>query len=168
MSRLRRLYLCDHYFFITCRLAGRRTLLTERDFQILAESIRSARENHGFSLTAWVFLPDHWHAILYPPYPLTLSTAMKSIKIKSTPPINDARNEDGEIWQARFYDRALRTVGEYYDCVDYIHQNPVRQGLVETAERWKWSSVHPYSSAPRATILQIDRVNLPLDRKHRL
>jgi REP element-mobilizing transposase RayT len=32
------------------------------------------RQKRGFLLTAWVFLPDHWHAILYPPYPLTIAS----------------------------------------------------------------------------------------------
>jgi putative transposase len=167
MSRLRRLYLSDHYFFVTCRLARGRHVLTEAGFHCLAESICSARETHGFFLTAWVFLPDHWHAILYPRYPLTLSTTLKSIKLKSTPSINANCKGTGEVWQSRFYDHALRTVGDYHDCVDYIHQNPVRRNLVETPERWRWSSVHDLSGGSEP-LLRIDRINLPLDRKYRL
>jgi putative transposase len=167
MSRLRRLYLCDHYFFVSCRLARGRNPLTAGDFEILAESIQLAREKHGFFLTAWVFLPDHWHAIIYPRYPLTISASMKSIKLKSTPSINARCRKTGELWQGRFYDHALRTVGDYHDCMDYIHQNPVRRGLVEMREQWKWSSVHAYSAKPES-MLKIDRINLPSDRKYRL
>ncbi len=85
------------------------------------------------SATAWVFLPDHWHAILYPPYPLTLSAAMKSIKLSSTNGLGQCRREAGELWQGRFFDHALRTVKDYTDTVEYIHRNPVRRGLVEAA-----------------------------------
>ena len=38
------------------------------------------------------------------------------------------RGTDGELWQPRFFDRALRTVKEYNEKVEYIHLNPVRGG----------------------------------------
>jgi REP element-mobilizing transposase RayT len=50
----------------------------------LARVIHERRAEHGFLLTAWVFLPDHRHAILCPPYPLTISTAMGSVKDGAT------------------------------------------------------------------------------------
>jgi putative transposase len=167
MSRLRRLHLSDHYFFVTCRLARGRGLLSEMDFQQLAESIQSARRSHGFLLTSWVFLPDHWHAIFCPRYPLSISTVLKSIKLRSTPAINTGRKEVGEVWQARFYDHVLRTVGDYHVCVDYIHQNPVRRGLVSTAVEWTWSSVHGHPDGHNL-VLAVDSVNLPLEPKFRL
>jgi hypothetical protein len=36
--------------------------------------------------------------------------------------------------QPRFFDRALRSVKEYYEKVEYIHLNPVRAGHVKRAE----------------------------------
>ena len=100
------------------------------DFQLLAGALREARQRQGFRLTAWVFLPDHWHAIRYPPHPLTVSQAMKAVKLSSMILINRRRGETAELWQGRFFDRALRTVKEYHETVEYIHFNPVRRGLV--------------------------------------
>jgi REP element-mobilizing transposase RayT len=73
MSRLRRLVVSDRWFFVTCRFLPRRRILSESEFACLARVIQERREEHGFLLTAWVFLPDHWHANLYPGYPLTIS-----------------------------------------------------------------------------------------------
>jgi putative transposase len=86
-------------------------------------------------------MPDHWHAIFYPGFPLTIARVMECIKVGSTRRINAARGESGLLWQRRYFDRALRTVKEYGETVTYIHQNPVRAGLVERAEDWPWSSV---------------------------
>ena len=58
MSRLRRLVLFDHFFFVTCRLLRRRRLLPDPEFACLARVIAERRRKHGFLLTAWVFLPD--------------------------------------------------------------------------------------------------------------
>jgi hypothetical protein len=92
---------------------------------------------------------------------------MKRVKLKSTSLINARRSQQGELWQARFYDYALRTVGDYHDCVDYIHRNPVQRGLVEMPEQWNWSSVKA-ASGMTAGVLEIDPINLPLDRTFRL
>jgi REP element-mobilizing transposase RayT len=167
VSRLRRLFLSDCYFFVTCNLSRGRGLLGEPDFASLADSIVSARKAHRFLLTAWVFLPDHWHGIIYPSHPLTISKVLKSIKLISTLGINRLRRESGELWQERFFDHALRTAQKYHECVNYIHQNPIRRGLVERPEQWKWSSVRSYLGQHQA-FLPIDSIRLPTDPQTRL
>jgi putative transposase len=173
MSRLRRLVLSDRFFFITCRLLPHRGRLEEPEFECLARVVRERREKHHFLLTAWVFLPDHWHAILFPRFPLTVSRVMESIKVGSTLRINVGRKESGLLWQPRFFDRALRSVKEYYEKVEYIHLNPVRAGLVKRAEDWPWSSVRDYtgnlsSEVSANRILAVDRVLLPADERARI
>jgi hypothetical protein len=69
--------------------------------------------------------------------------------------------------------RTLRTVKEYGETVAYIHQNPVRAGLVERAEDWPWSSVREYSGTLRSAehdhpVLRINRVLLPAEERTRL
>ena len=63
MSRLRRPFLSDRYFFVTVRLLKERGRLHEADFHLMALALNRARRQHPFYLTACVFLPDHWHAI---------------------------------------------------------------------------------------------------------
>src|ERR1017187_6520056 len=160
MSRLRRLVLPHRFFFTTCRLLPGRQKLSDSAFACLARVIGERRRKHGFLLTAWVFLPDHWHAILFPRHPLSISTAMESIKV-------------GSILQPRFFDRALRTVSEYNRKVEYIHLNPVKAGLASRPQDWSWSSVHDYTGtinqAPvTPSGLSVDRLLLPADPHTRL
>ena len=173
VSRLRRLVLSDRFFFITCRVHGLRRNLSESEFCCLAEVVRERRKIHGFLLTAWVFLPDHWHAIIFPIFPLTISRVMESIKVSSTRRINRGRNERGVLLQGRFFDRALRTVREYDEKVEYIHLNPVNAGLVKRPEDWKWSSVHDYTGSVNSPFgegspIPVDRIQLPGDPKARI
>ena len=168
MSRLRRPFLYDRYFFVTVNLVPRRAILQGQDYQLLGRSLAGMRRKHGFLLTAWVFLPDHWHAIIYPRYPLSISRVFKAVKTSSMVSINLARGTRGELWQGRFFDRAVRTVKEYHETFEYIHVNPVRRGLVRRAEDWKWSSVHEYAGMSaeeqeQRCGLTIDRVRLPAD-----
>jgi putative transposase len=168
MSRLRRLVLSGHWFFITCRVLPWRGVLCDSEFARLARVLDERRRKHGFLLSAWVFLPNHWHALFCPPYPLTISTVMESIKVGATRRINRSRGESGVLFQGRYFDRAVRTVKEYHEKVEYIHLNPVKAGLASRPEHWPWPSVHDYTGmvkdAPATPSgLSVDRVLLPTD-----
>ena len=70
-------------------------------------------------------------------------------------------------------DRAVRTVKEHYEKVEYIHLNPVRAGLVECAEGWPWSGVRDCTGSLSRTgsahrLLPIDRILLPNDERTRI
>lgn len=173
MSKLRRPFLSDRYFFISVRLLKRRAKLVEADFILLARAFNRARALHSFYLTAWVFLQDHWHAICAPVHPGTISLSMKSVKQSSMSGINRRRGAEGELWQPRFFDRALRTVKEYNEKVEYIHMNPVKAGLVRIPQDWKWSSYNEYAGMhadeqKHRCGLIIDRVRMPADLRTRI
>ncbi len=139
----------------------------------LAGAIEGRRRALQFLLTAWVLLPDHWHAIVFPRSPLNISQAMAAVKVSSTHLISGRHGERGLVWQGRFFDRALRTVKEYHEAVEYIHANPVKAGLATRAEDWPWSSAREYSGtlrekSTRHPVLPIDRVLLPSDERARI
>jgi len=173
VSKLRRPFLSDRYFFITVRLLPRRGRLIEADFLLLARAFNRARALHPFDLIAWVFLPDHWHCIVAPRYPATISQVIKCVKQSSMTGINRRRGTEGELWQPRFFDRALRTVKEYHEKVEYIHLNAVRAGLVGHPRDWRWSSFNEYAGMrpeeqSQRCALTIDRGRIPADPRTRL
>jgi hypothetical protein len=70
------------------------------------------------------------------------------------------------LWQGRFFDRALRTVKEYKEKVEYIHVNSVKAGLVGRIQDWRWSSVNEYSGMSAAEQMrrcELTIASLPLD-----
>ena len=78
-----------------------------------------------------------------------------------------------QVWQPRFFDRALRSVMEYTEKVGYIHLNPVRAGWVSRPEDWRWSSYNEYAglSAEEQNErcgLIVDRVRMPSDSRARI
>ena len=80
--------------------------------------------------------------------------------------INRLRGTEGELWQPRFFDRALRTVKEYHERVEYIHLFPARAELVSRPHDWRWSSFNAYAGIRpeehlRCCALTIDRVRIP-------
>ena len=87
--------------------------------------------------------------------------------------INQHRGTEGELWQPRFFDRAIRTVKEYHEKVEYIHLNPVRAGLVGHPQDWRGSSFNEYAGMRpeeqrHRCGLTMDRVRIPADPRTRL
>ncbi|MGO9273130.1 MAG: hypothetical protein ACLQOO_23330 [Terriglobia bacterium] len=90
---------------MTVALLKSRRRLHDPDFERLAYALARMRRHYGlppgFLLTAWVFLPDHWHAIIYPPYPLTILRVFQAVKVSSMIAINVRLGEVGETHSLR-------------------------------------------------------------------
>jgi len=134
-------------------------LKAERTCQWLADSINQARTQLKFDLWAYVFMPEHIHLVVFP----KLSTydirfilqkikepvgrkAIKYLTVNGAhwlPRITVTRGNRKErrFWQAGAgYDRNVTEPRTLLSMIEYIHNNPVRRGLVSRPEEWKWSS----------------------------
>ena len=82
-------------------------------------------------------MPDHFHLLLTP-HGIALERAIGFIKggfshrIASKSP----------VWQRGFADRRMRNREEYESRLHYVQQNPVRAGLVNYAESYRFSSAY--------------------------
>jgi putative transposase len=65
---------------------------------------------------------------------------MRGLKVYSSRACNKLLNRTGVFWQAESYDHWARDEDELVRMIAYVEQNPVKAGLVKTAEEWKWSS----------------------------
>jgi putative transposase len=125
----------------------------------LARAVDNARDELGFELWAYVFMPNHVHMILHPgPEQCPIAKLLKAIKApvgsraiayleefspEWLPRISRKRGDQMErlFWQSGGgYDRAILTSSTLSRMIDYIHQNPVRKALTATAVEWRWSS----------------------------
>ena len=63
---------------------------------------------------------------------------MRRIKGVSARQINQLFGRRGSLWQDESFDRVLRSDEDVYKKGEYIAQNPVRAGLAQTPEDYKW------------------------------
>jgi hypothetical protein len=57
------------------------------------------------------------------------------------------------LWQARFYDFVVYTKKKRMEKLHYMHQNPVKRGLVSEPEQWEWSSFRHYARDETGPVL---------------
>ena len=101
--------------------------------------------DHGrkYWLHAAVVMPDHVHMILSvygdaAGQPFGLPEILNGIKGASAHSVNKALGRKGHVWQDESFDHILRSSESAEARSEYIRNNPVRKGLVETAEEWPW------------------------------
>jgi REP element-mobilizing transposase RayT len=101
-----------------------------------------------YGLLAWVVMPNHVHALLEPLNGWTIAKVVGSWKKFTASKIYDHHQRTGEgpsspIWHREYWDRYIRNQKHFEQAIEYIHQNPVKAGLVATPEDWPWSSAFP-------------------------
>ena len=54
---------------------------------------------------------------------------------------NKILKRSGQFWQNESYDHVIRNSTEYRNVINYVINNPVKAGLVDNAENWKWTYI---------------------------
>jgi putative transposase len=145
------------YFFTAVTEQRRRWLCDHLARACLRDAIRVIRKRRPFRIDAIVLLPDHMHTVwTLPTGDYDYSTRWKLIKRRFTRSYLKAggaeaaasvsRRSKGErsVWQRRFFEHTVRDEADWKRCVDYVHVNPLKHGLVARVIDWPWSSFHRY------------------------
>jgi len=134
-------------YLITTNVKDRRPLFAERSCcQIVIDGIRFLRTRLGHRVHAYVLMPDHLHLVVTPRESGNVSQIMHSLKLHTSREIGVLLGSKGGIWQARFYERALRTPRDVEEAIVYVHDNPIKAGLADRPEDYDWSSYRAYIS----------------------
>lgn len=126
--------------FVTWRLrAGPAWLGNPEVAAVVREVLLEGAARGQYRLHAWVIIPDHVHALIAPLAPL--AGIMKAIKGVSARRANRVLGRGGAaFWQDESYDHCVRNDAEFAHAQMYIARNPVKAGLADRPEAWRWSS----------------------------
>ena len=114
-------------------------------YDLFLACLENMRVKFDMFIYGYVVMPEHVHLLFSEPQRQTLADAMHFQKLSFAKRFARRSNSSGPFWQARGYDRNVRNAREFAVKLDYIHQNPVKRGLVKAAEDWKWSSFRHYA-----------------------
>jgi putative transposase len=145
---------------------------------VTCKALDEARKSGGFALYAYVIMPDHLHVIS----DSARSSAdtlrfingiigrrvidhLKQRGFESS--LLKLRRETSKnnylysLWDHHPNVRLLMTEKTLMERVHYTHRNPVRAGLVERAEDYRWSSVRCWNGNPledEPLLMDLDRI----------
>lgn len=133
---------------------------------LACEAINEARTSCGFLLFAYVIMPDHVHLLTDAPRkPSEVFQYIKGIvghrvidylkahnyeaSLEKLRHESWKRNHRYSLWEHDSDVFSVTSESKFMEKVNYIHLNPVRAGLVESAAEYRWSSFRWWNRTPR-------------------
>jgi len=147
---------------------------------ILLEELRRVKESHNLKIWAYVFMSNHVHLLIWPTESsYSISKIQKDIKgsmsrkysklLQLEYPkkyeqflVNKEGSSQFRFWQSGGgFDQNLWNSFAIHIAIQYIENNPVRAGIVSTAEEYQWSSAGARSGFFENALL-VDEFNIPV------
>ena len=144
MARLARVVIPGSPHHVTQR-GNRRapTFFEDSDYILYLKWLSEAASNARTEIWAYCLMPNHVHVILTPEDEQGLRRTFADLHRRYTGFINARHGWTGHLWQGRFGSVAMDDA-YLANAVRYVAMNPVRAGLVERAEDWRWSSARAH------------------------
>ena len=141
----------DEIYFVTLTVSNWYYFFDKFNrFKILEESFVYCQKNKGLKIYAFVFMLNHLHFIGSAPDLGAVLRDMKkflSKEFKKNIELNEPskikkfiKNGKFIFWMPTNCPKIIETEYFFSQKMDYIHNNPVAKGYVESPDEWMWSS----------------------------
>jgi len=148
VARRARGHLSAGVYHVVSRGNRRERLFLTRDaFEEYLKLMRRMSERHGIDILAYVLMPNHVHLLLRAADGV-LSGFMRDLHGRFAQWHNQRYQRSGHVFEGRFRCWPCAVDRYLWALVRYLHDNPVRAGLVDYAEEYRWSSFGAYAGRP--------------------
>ncbi len=118
--------------------------LEDKDYQKFLRLLQELKEKKKFEIYAYCLMTNHVHLVIKEGALREISDIMKLLTGSYTQWFNYKYGKSGSLTESRYKSRAVKTDEYLMHLVRYIHQNPVKAGIVEKIQEYKWSSYESY------------------------
>ena len=182
MPRQQHYYGLNHLHYLTASTYRRARVFDSRRFRDhFVKTLGELRQALGLRILGYVLMPEHFHILIWPCGPANPSQIVQSLKERTaifilrnlrenqhppwcrkmlarlTLPRTVRLHGPYRVWQRRFYDLNVWSEKKRLEKLTYMHNNPVKRGLVSSPDQWPWSSFRFYYLED-SSILPMDRM----------
>ena len=176
----------DALHYVTFQIVGWVDLFTRKVYRdIVIDSLRFCQQNRGLEIYAFVVMSNHIHMLIRSDI-AKLSDTIRDFKSFTAKQIlleidnggesrkewmlnifefaakQHKRNEKYQIWTHENHAEIIYTNKFIDQKLNYIHENPVRAGIVDKAEDYLYSSATAFAGKP--CMLEVIQVLMPLEK----
>ncbi|MCP5537645.1 MAG: transposase [Akkermansiaceae bacterium] len=156
-------------YMVTAGTYGKEHFFRNRNrLQHLTNNLIALAKQHQWQMQAWAVFSNHYHFIASSPEDgaQNLGRWLGALHRRSATMVNKLDETPGrKVWH-NYWESHITFEKSYYARLHYVHENPVKYGLVTHAEAYDWCSAAWFAehAAPafRKTVesFKIDRVNV--------
>lgn len=105
---------------------------SEERLEFLQNNLLQLAKQYCWELQAWAILSNHYHFISASPSdPGNLSVFLSHLHVTTAKYVNDKdATPNRRVWW-QYWDSCITYPYSYFARLNYVHQNPVRHGLVD-------------------------------------
>jgi REP element-mobilizing transposase RayT len=171
MSRAYKMHHKDGYYFISFATVAWFDLFTRVIYKdILLDSIRYCQKEKGLVIHAWCIMTNHVHLVISRQGDLEISGILRDLKKYTSKTLIKAIQDNIQESRKDLILYIFKSAGEYNpnnktfqlwqqdnrpieiysnevmeQKLDYIHDNPLKAGIVDKAEHYLYSSARDYA-----------------------
>ena len=152
-------------YHVLNRANGRlRLFKKDADFLAFERVMKLAFERVPIRILSWCLMSNHWHLVLWPERDGDLTGFMRQLTLTHAQRWKHAHNAvgHGHLYQGRFKSFPVQQDEHLLRLLRYVEANPVRPGMVERAQDWRWGSLH-VRQTPRHDLAPL-LADWPVDR----
>ena len=152
----------DIYFITSTTIEWIPVFTDEKYFNILLNVIKFHQSNNNLKIYCYLLLDNHFHMITSSKNLSKIISSIKSFAAKEVLKKLKIDNKDWllnqlsyykkkyklkskyQLWQEGFHPKLIKSEKVLKQKIEYIHYNPVKRGLVNLPEYWRYSSASDY------------------------
>ena len=142
MPRIGRVVLPNYPHHIVQRGHNRRAVFAEAaDFEYYLATLAQFKAAYDVKVYGFCLMTNHVHLILGPGEAVAgLGQLMKRLAGRQTRYVNRQEGRRGTLWESRYKSSPIQTEAYLLACCRYVELNPVRAGITDRPEGYRWSS----------------------------
>jgi putative transposase len=155
MPRIARVIAVGYPHHITQRGNNRAVVFfDDKDRQTYLKLLAGYAEKHHLQIWAYCLMNNHIHLLAVPETETSLARGIGLTNQVYTQYLNRKLKQSGRIWQNRFFSCVVENNQYLWAVARYIVRNPLKAGLVECAESYRWSSAKAHITGANDSLLR--------------
>lgn len=106
--------------------------------------INNRISNYNISMLSYCIMDNHTHLLVHCQDINKLSKLMSCVNTSYAKWYNHRKTRVGYVFRDRFLSQSISNYGHLYNCIYYIHNNPVKANIVKNPNEYKYSSYNDY------------------------
>ena len=140
MARPLRIEYAGAVYHITSRGNEKKPVFkNDQDRLNLLNTLQHVIKRYNWICHAYCLMDNHYHLLIETPDG-NLSVGMRQLNGVYTQLFNKLHGRVGHLFQGRYKSILIQKDSHLLEVCRYVVLNPVRAGMVETSDAWKWSS----------------------------
>jgi len=125
------------------------------DFRQYLQWLRDYTRRYSLKIWAYCLMNNHVHFVCVPTREDSLARTFNALHMRYSQYFNRKEKAKGHLWQGRFYSCILDE-SHLFAAIRYVENNPVRAGVVDSPDEYRWSSVRGHINRDSDPILSRD------------